>query len=299
MGPLSFISPRVFTLVCICLFAVGARCQTRATSAPLLLPTNIAVDAQGNLYIAETGRHIVHRIDTTGQMTTVAGTGTQGFDGDGGAATAALLDSPLGLAAGNGSLFIADSHNHRVRRVDLGSGIISTYAGSMNIGSAGDGGSAAAAALDLPSSLALDQAGNLYIADRRAHRVRRVAANGLMTTVAGTDAQGFAGNGQTAVAALLDSPGGLAVDSAGNLYIADSHNHSVRRVDAATGVITMLAGARGRKASEAMAGSPRQRNWLCREVWLSTRRETSTSLTLRSSRPTYRRCYGSYHDGCG
>ncbi|MDE1175104.1 MAG: Ig-like domain repeat protein [Edaphobacter sp.] len=229
-----------FVALLTCFGTVESRAQSNAM--PLLLPTNIAADAAGNLYIAETGRHVVHRLDVQGQLTIMAGTGVQGFDGDGGQATAALLDSPLGLAVGAGVLYIADSHNHRVRRVDLTSGVMTTFAGGAMVGSAGDGGQAALAALDLPASLALDVAGVLYIADVRAHRVRRVAVSGVITTVAGTGTQGFSGDTGAASAALFDSPGGLAVDASGNLYVADSHNQRIRRVDGATGIVTTIAG---------------------------------------------------------
>ncbi|SNT00370.1 Sugar lactone lactonase YvrE [Granulicella rosea] len=242
-------SPRLTRLLrvalCLVLLAGAPGWGQSAQVTPLLLPGGIAFDQQGNLYVAETGAHRIRRIDSTGALTTVAGAGVQGFGGDGGPATAALLDSPSSVALdATGDLFLADAHNHRVRRVDAVSGVITTFAGTGAAGSAGDGGLATAATLDLPTALALDGAGNLYIADGRSHRIRRVAAaTGLIATVAGSGEQGFAGDGGLATAAQFDSPGGLAVDAAGNLFIADSHNQRVRRVDATTRIVTTVASA--------------------------------------------------------
>jgi sugar lactone lactonase YvrE len=247
MGSLSFFSHRVslvshvLLLVFTCLYSANS--QTLATTVPLLLPSNLAVDSKGNLYVSETGRHMVRRVNLQGEISTVAGTGTQGFDGDGGLATAALLDSPLGLAVDDANLYIADSHNHRIRRVDLTSGIITTVAGGQTAGSTGDGGQAASAMVDLPTAIALDRAGSLYIADARSHRIRRISSSGVIMTVAGAGMQGDAGDTGSAITALLDSPGGLAVDTAGNVYVADTHNHRIRRIDAVTGRITTLAGS--------------------------------------------------------
>lgn len=211
---------------------------------PLVLPSAIAYDAQGNLYIADRDGQVVREYSAAGALTVVAGTGVQGFAGDGGPATAAELDSPMGLAVdAAGDVFFADSHNQRVRKIAAGTGVISTVAGTGVAGFGGDGGAATAARLNGPSGLAVDAAGNLYVADARNHRVRKVAAgNGVITTVVGTGVQGFAGDGGAAVSAELDSPGGLAVDAAGNLYIADTRNGRVRVVEAATGVISTVAG---------------------------------------------------------
>ena len=244
MGSLSILQPRRLLL---CLLAAlpanAALAQTLATTVPLILPTAIAYDPQGNLYLAEAANHTVGKVDSAGHITIVAGTGTQGFDGDGGQATAALLDSPQGLAADSASLYIADTHNHRIRKVDLTRGIIITIAGSSKVGSAGDSGLATSATLDTPTALTLDNKGNLYLADIGSHCIRRIApATGTISTVAGTGTQGFAGDGSVATAALIDSPGGLAVDSNGNLYLADTHNHRIRRIDAVTGAITTVAG---------------------------------------------------------
>ncbi len=219
-------------LLLLAVIALPAAAQTAApaTSVPLLLPAGLAYDRAGNLLFAESGRNLVRRVSPGGLLTTVAGTGTQGFGGDGGPATMAELDSPAALALdAAGDLFIADTHNHRVRRVDAATGTITTLAASISA-----------------SALAVDAAGNVYFADLLTHRIGRIAAaTGSITTVAGNGTQGFSGDGGPALSASLDSPGGLALSSAGDLWIADSHNHRVRRVDHATGIIsTATASAR-------------------------------------------------------
>ena len=215
---------------------------------PLLLPAGLAFGAGGGVYVAETGRHVVDRFDpATGTFVVVAGNGTEGFGGDGGAATAAELDSPQGLAVdGAGNLYIADVHNQRVRRVDAGTGVISTVAGTGAAGFAGDGGLATAARLSGPMALALDGVGGLFLADAGNHRVRRVVlATGMISTAAGNGTEGDAGDGGAATGASLDSPGGLVVDGAGDLLIADTRNHRVRRVAVRTGLISAVAGGVG------------------------------------------------------
>ena len=214
------------------LFAVpGISAQavpTQATTIPLILPGGLAYDVAGNLYFAETSNHVVRRVTPTGVITTVVGTGVQGFGGDGGVATSAMLDSPLAVALdASANLYIADSHNHRIRRVDAVTGIITSLM----------------APADLPSALAFDTAGNLFFADQRTHVIRRVDhATGLVTAAAGNGNQGYSGDGGLATLASVDSPAGIAVDAAGNLYLSDTHNHRVRRVDAVSGIITSVAG---------------------------------------------------------
>lgn len=217
-------------------------CQTLATTVPLILPSAIAYDSQGNLYLAETANHVIRKVDASGNITTIAGTGVQGFSGDGGPATSAQLDSPQGLAIDVANhLYIADTHNNRIRRLDLATGTLTTIAGST-AGFSGDSGSATSAQLSLPTSLAIDTDGNLYIADTRNHRIRKVTSTGTVTTIAGNGTEGFSGDGGPATSAMIDSPQGLAVDSNKNLYIADSHNHRIRKLNAGTGTITTLAG---------------------------------------------------------
>jgi Bacterial Ig-like domain (group 3)/MBG domain (YGX type)/NHL repeat len=213
-----------------------------ATAIPLILPSAIVFDPQGNLYLAETANHVVRKVDTTGTITIIAGTGTQGFSGDSGPAIAAQLDFPQGLAIdANQNLYIADTHNHRIRKLNLTTGVITTIAGSPTPGFDGDNGLATAAHLNLPTALTLDSAGNLYLADTQNHRIREIATTGIIITIAGNGTQGFSGDNGPATAASIDSPNGLATDST-NLYLADTHNHRIRKLNLATGIITTLAG---------------------------------------------------------
>lgn len=235
-------SPIAAILLLLWLSAV-AIAQQSAIGAPVLLPSAVVFDAGGNLYIAETANHAIRRVDPLGSISTVAGTGVQGYGGDGGPAASAILDSPQGLAIYAGNLYVADTHNHRVRRVDLNTGIISTIAGGSTAGWSGDGGPATAARLDRPVALAVNARGDLFIADAGSHRIRRIdAGTGRITTEAGAGVQGYDGDHGSAAAALLDSPQGLAVDAAGDIYVADSHNQRVRRIDAITGAIITIAG---------------------------------------------------------
>jgi sugar lactone lactonase YvrE len=231
-------------LLFVCCFVASAQIASGpALSVPLLLPSAIVFDAAGNLYFAETANHVIRLLDTTGGLSSVAGTGTQGLSGDGGSGPAAMLDSPQGLALdATNNLYIADTHNHRIRRLSLTTGIITTIAGSA-AGFSGDNGLAITAQLDLPTALALDHSSNLYIADTGNHRIRRVnLSTGIITTVAGTGIQGSSGDNALATAAAIDSPTGLAVDAANNLYLADTHNHRICRLNLTTGIITTIAG---------------------------------------------------------
>src|SRR5437879_722733 len=180
----------------------------------------------------------------TGIITTVAGNGSATFVGDGGAATSASLNYPFAVALdASGNLYIADYDNHRIRKVAAATGIITTVAGNGSATFAGDGGAATGASLNYPTGVALDASGNLYIADFNNHRIREVAAaTGIITTVAGNGSGTFAGDGGAATGASLYYPTGVALDASGNLYIADEYNHRIRKVAAATGVITTVAG---------------------------------------------------------
>jgi sugar lactone lactonase YvrE len=222
-----------------------AQAQTvSAITVPLLLPSAIVFDPAGNLYIAETANHVIRKVDPNGNITTIAGTGTQGFSSVTGPASAAQLDSPQGLALDTANnLYIADTHNHVIRKLNLTTGILTTIAGTGTPGLSGDNGPATSAQLDLPTALALDAKNNLYLADTRSHRIRRIdATTGLITTIAGNGTQGFSGDNGPATGASIDSPTGLALDAANNLYLADTHNHRIRRIDAITGLITTIAG---------------------------------------------------------
>jgi uncharacterized protein (TIGR03437 family) len=201
----------------------------------------VAVDASGNAYFSDTGNNVVRKINPAGVVSTVAGNGAAGFGGDGGAATAAQLNGPVGLAVDrSGDLLIADAFNERVRKI-APNGVITTVAGSGTQGYAGDGAPAANAQLSLPYALALDAGGNLYIADFGNNVVRKVLANGVISTFAGTGTSGYSGDGLDANVAQLNGPRALAVDASGNVYIGDSLNNCVREVTAA-GIISTIAG---------------------------------------------------------
>ena len=194
-------------------------------------PKGIATDALGNLYIADTNNNVVREvIAKTSVIATLAGIGTASYTGDGGAATAAQLDAPAGIAVdASGNVYIADTGNNVIRKVTA-AGTISTIAGTGAAGNSGDGGLATAATLNGPAEIAVDTAGDLYVACIGSHSVRMISAAGLITTVAGTGTTGYSGNGGLANAAALASPSGVAVDQLGNIYVGDTGNNVVRKV---------------------------------------------------------------------
>jgi len=221
-------------------WVLAASAVACAGQGALLLPSGVAYDSGGNLYVADAHKHQVVELTLSGATTVVAGTGVQGFGGDGGAAVQALLNAPQSIAVGSdGTVYIADTGNQRVRAVSAG--LIRTVAGSGVRGFSGDGGDGRAAMLSGPLALAVDTQGALLIADSGNHRLRRLAG-GVLTTVAGTGVQGFAGDGGPATAAELDTPAGVAVGADGRVFVADSHNHRIR-VIATDGTITTLAGS--------------------------------------------------------
>jgi trimeric autotransporter adhesin len=214
-----------------------------ATAARLFAPSVVDVDAAGNVYVADKSNNRVRKLTAaTGLITTVAGNADQGFGGDGGEATAASLDTLDAVAIDtSGRLFI--TANCRVRRVDAPAPtkMMTTVAGNGTPGFNGDG-SAIQASLRQPVAVAVDLSGNLYIADAFNHRVRRVSKAGLISTIAGTGAAGYSGDGGPATAAQLNSPTGVAIDGAGNVFIADLANERIRKITASTGVIATVAG---------------------------------------------------------
>ncbi|HET9050879.1 MAG TPA: right-handed parallel beta-helix repeat-containing protein [Candidatus Dormibacteraeota bacterium] len=211
-----------------------------ATSAYLSGPRGVATNASGDLFIADCGNNRVRKVDSSGVITTVAGTAASRGLGDGGPATSAGLVCPTGLAAAGGNLYIADSVDNRVRRVDP-SGIITTVAGTGAAGFSGDGGAATAAQLNQPSGVVVDAAGNLYIADHDNNRVRKVDTRGRITTVAGNGTSGGGVDGVAATTVPVVWPVGLAIGSAGNVAIAESGFARVRSVNTA-GIISTIAG---------------------------------------------------------
>ncbi|MDF1565561.1 MAG: DUF4215 domain-containing protein [Deltaproteobacteria bacterium] len=213
------------------------------TEVGLSQASNVAMDRHGNLFVTDSPGQRVYRLDaSTGAAIVVAGTGVNAYNGDDQLATGASLRNPVGFAVdGLGNLFIGEAA--RIRRIDAQTGMISTLAGNGTSSTSGDGGPAATATLQTATGIAVDGLGNLYFADDSAHRVRRIdARTGIITTVAGTGTAGYNGDGIPAASAQLDRPLRVALDPAGNLYIADRQNERVRRVDATTQVITTVAG---------------------------------------------------------
>jgi uncharacterized protein (TIGR03437 family) len=226
----------------------------QALNSRLNAPTGVAVDASGNLYIADSGNYRVRKVSTAGVITTVAGNGTPGYSGDGGPATRAQLTWPLGLAVDSaGNLYIGDGT--RVRKVLADDTILTVAGNGLPFGPGGsavtgDGGPATAAQLTVPSGLAVDSTGSLYILDTENNRVRKVSQNGIITTFAGNGVPGYSGDGGPATSAQLGitnqihgiNPTGLAFDGNGNLYITDDGNVRIRKVSPG-GIITTFAGS--------------------------------------------------------
>lgn len=285
-----------------------------AVRAALNMPFDVALDAQGNLYLSDTFNHRIRKVErTTGRISTVAGEGTPGFSGDGGPAVKARLNEPYGIVvaragdlyfadrlnrrvrkidgrdgtittvAGNGektasgdggpgaaaglvepngvalardgrSLLIADVAGHRVRSLDLGSGRISTFAGTGRPRHDGDGGPAAAASIWGARAVDVGPDGSVYILEREGNRLRVVdAATGVIATVAGTGARGYTGDGGPAILATFNGPKELAVDAAGNVWIVDTENHAIRVIDAKSRLIRTAAGT-GRPGGDGDGG---------------------------------------------
>ena len=218
-----------------------------AIEAQLSYPVGVAVDSAGNVYVADVVNQRVRRIDTAGVISTFAGTGEDGFSGDGGPAVRAQLSYPISVAVdGAGNVYVAGYESSRVRRIDT-AGVISTFAGTGEDGFSGDGGPAVQAQFypgnDGFLSVATDAAGNVYVADARNRRVRRIDTAGVISTIAGTGEAGFSGDGGPAVQAQLRGPAGVAVDGAGNVYIADPGNHLVRKLTPVGGSGTSPGGS--------------------------------------------------------
>jgi hypothetical protein len=214
-------------------------------------PNGVAVDGQGDVFIADQSNNRVREVTPRGIVTTFAGNGTAGFSGDGGQATNAQLAAPFGVAcAGAGNVFIADQNNNRIRLVNS-SGIITTFAGTGTAGFSGDGGQATNAQLNVPTGMASDNKGDLFIVDDFNGRIREVSPTGIITTVAGNGSGGFSGDGGEPTNASLNTPTGVAVDSSGHVYIADTGNERIRIVTLGTPQIALSAG----NNQSALAGS--------------------------------------------
>ncbi len=212
----------------------------RATAASLFNPKGLSVDRIGNLYIADFNNHRVRKVDTSGIITTIAGNGSIGHSGDGGAAVYATLSFIVAVTTDTfGNIYVTDSN--RIRKIDTYTGVISTVAGNGYSGYSGDGGVATSAQIDGPTDIVFDNLGSLYIADRNNNSIRKVDQYGIITTIAGNDTAGYRGDGGQATTAELYHPTSVAVDGIGYIYISDYDNYRVRVVDN-FGVINTLAG---------------------------------------------------------
>jgi sugar lactone lactonase YvrE len=216
-----------------------------AQDASLNMPHELRFDAKGDLYIAERDNHVIRRVDmTTGVISTVAGTGTPGFGGDGGPGTKAQLRQPHSLLFDrDGTLLICDIGNHRIRRLHIDTGVIETYAGTGEAAATPEGAPVRGTPLKGPRTLAMARNGDLYLALREGNAIYRIdAKTQTLHRVAGTGQAGYSGDGGSALNATLGGPKGLAYDGGENLYLADTENHAIRRVSLKTGIISTVLG---------------------------------------------------------
>jgi len=205
-----------------------------ATSAQFNLPIGLVSDSVGNLYISDWLNRRVRKVSSSGTITTIAGSGVNGYSGDGGLATTAVCSSPDGITIDNsGNIFFCDYFNHVIRKINT-SGIISTYAGNGTQGYSGDGGLATSAQLKYPSDVDIDGSGNLFISEIGNNTIRKVNSAGIISTIVGTGFSGFSGDGGLATLAQISGPTGVAVDSFGNIFITDQGNQRIRKVTTST-----------------------------------------------------------------
>jgi sugar lactone lactonase YvrE len=211
-----------------------------AISALITYPVGLSLDTEGTLYISDSKNYRIRKVNRDGIISTVVGAG-RGYSGDNGQAYGAGLDYPCGVVIDSiGKIYIADRYNNVIRMVDI-DGIITTIAGDGSQGYSGDGGRAVDAQLFSPFGLSLDTNGSLYIAENGNHCIRKVDENGIISTVAGNGMRGYSGDDEPAISAMLQDITGVVVDKAGSIYIADSGNHRIRKVDTA-GIISTVAG---------------------------------------------------------
>ncbi|MBE2289139.1 MAG: T9SS type A sorting domain-containing protein [Chitinophagaceae bacterium] len=216
-----------------------------ATTAQLFIPQGLALDTNGNIYVGDALNYRVRKIDiATGIITTVAGKGIQGQNGDGGLGVNAELDGIVGINLDKqGNLYIVDYTNNKVRKVNSSNGLISTVAGSGIAGYSGDGGDALSAKLNGVIDVYVNNTGDMIISDKLNNVLRKVAvASGVISTIAGTGANGFAGDGGSAIHATFNQQSGIYVDVGNNIFVADYQNGSIRKISGSTGIITTVAG---------------------------------------------------------
>ncbi|MEI6816397.1 MAG: T9SS type A sorting domain-containing protein [Bacteroidota bacterium] len=217
----------------------------QATSTGLYGPTSIPVDLNGNSYIADPGTYRIRKVNnTSGLITTIAGNGTQGYNGDNILATSAFINTPMGICFNsNGDIYFADAGNNRIRKITVSTGIITTIAGTGVSGFNGDNILATSAEINSSWGLALDAAGNIYIGDIYNNRIRKVTvATGIITTIAGTGVSGFNGDNIQATSAKIGWSTGMAFDASGHIYFTDMTNNRIRKITISTGIITTIAG---------------------------------------------------------
>ncbi len=213
----------------------------QATAAQLNTCTDMTFDAAGNMYIADYTGQRIRKVNTSGVISTIAGTGTVGYSGDNGPATAALLNYPYGIAINSaGEIFFSDRYNNRIRKIDV-SGIITTIAGTGAATYTGDNGPATAATVNNCYKVNLDAAGNIYIADFGNSVIRKIDLSGTITTIAGSTG-GYGGDGGPATSAKLSQPGGVFVNSGGDVFIGDANNYRVRMIASTESVNEVNAG---------------------------------------------------------
>jgi sugar lactone lactonase YvrE len=215
-----------------------------ARQATLNQPYSLQIDANGDIYIVDRLNAAIRQVEArTGRITTVAGTGEPGSGGDGGPGTRAQLREPNDCCLdGRGGLLIADVQDQRIRRLDLRTGLITTFAGTGEKTRTGDGRPASAASILGARAVCVDRHGNTYICEREGNGVRKVDANGIMSTYAGTGERGYSGDGGAALTATWGAPKAIRCDHQGNLLVVDTENHAIRRIDAVTGLVTTIAG---------------------------------------------------------
>ena len=216
-----------------------------ATSAVFNAPFGICTDSSGNVYVSDYANNRVRKITiSTGIIATIAGTGSFSYSGDNGAASSAAIARPYGIVLdATGNLYISAQYNYRIRKVTVPTSVITTIAGTGSSGYSGDGGLATSATLNLPTGIAIDNVGNIYIAGYFNPAIRKITiSTGIITTIAGSSSSGYSGDGGPATSATMNRPNGVALDSANNVYIADYNNNVIRKVSITTGTITTIAG---------------------------------------------------------